>query len=218
MAKLYTKTVWNDEVLAGAERFDINDNGGTPIEENVEIELVTAVVTAGTPLNAENLNNIEEGIDAIDDRLDDLETEVDTKLLGAYGCRLATNTSQNISNNTWTALAFDAETFDDDTMHDNSTNNSRVTIKEAGRYLVTGSALYNQNNAVGSRMAAIYVNGALYSYGSSRIAGSATNTDLIQVCDVIVVDAGDYVEFYTQHTSGTSTLTVTKRRFSVTKN
>ena len=152
---------------------------------------------------------------------DHMNTYVRTNLSSidsGYGCRLATNTSQNISNNTWTALAFDAETFDDDTMHDNSANNSRVTIKEAGRYLVTGSALYNQNNAVGSRMAAIYVNGALYSYGSSRIAGSATNTDLIQVCDVIVVDAGDYVEFYTQHTSGTSTLTVTKRRFSVTKN
>jgi hypothetical protein len=132
-----------------------------------------------------------------------------------YGCRVATTTSQSISQNTWTALEFDAETFDDDTMHDNSTNNSRITIKSAGRYLVTGSALYAGTNSAGNRLAAIYVNGALYSYGSSRFAGGAANTELITICDVIDVDTDDYVEFYTEQTGGG--LTVKNRHFSVTK-
>ena len=61
----YTKTVWTDEVLAGAERFNINDNAGTPIHGNVEIELNTAVTTPGTSIDADALNNIENGIDAI---------------------------------------------------------------------------------------------------------------------------------------------------------
>lgn len=61
----YTKTVWTDEVLAGAERFNINTNAGTPIYENVEIELETGVTTPGTSIDAAALNNIEEGIEDI---------------------------------------------------------------------------------------------------------------------------------------------------------
>lgn len=73
MAKLYTKKTWVDEVLAGDERFDIKTNAGAAIEENVQIELLTTVTTPGTPLNADNLQNIEDGIDAIDTRVDTLE-------------------------------------------------------------------------------------------------------------------------------------------------
>jgi hypothetical protein len=58
----YTKTTWVDEVLAGPERFDINDNVGTPIYADVQILLSTTVTIAGTSVNAANLNNIEDGI------------------------------------------------------------------------------------------------------------------------------------------------------------
>ena len=59
----YTKTTWVDEVLAGAERFDIEDNVGTPIETNVQIKLATGVTVAGTPINATNLNKIEQALE-----------------------------------------------------------------------------------------------------------------------------------------------------------
>lgn len=58
----YTKTTWVDEILDGAERFDIKDNLGTDIETNVQIVLKTSVTTPGTPIDAENLNKIEQGI------------------------------------------------------------------------------------------------------------------------------------------------------------
>lgn len=47
----------------------------------------------------------------------------------AHGCR-ATRASGDLSvgTNTLTAIAFTAEDFDTDTIHDNSTNNSRLTI------------------------------------------------------------------------------------------
>lgn len=61
----YTKTVWVDEVLAGAERFDVKDNVGVSIHDNVQIALRTAVTTPGTSINAANLNNMENGIEAI---------------------------------------------------------------------------------------------------------------------------------------------------------
>jgi len=81
MAKLYTKKTWIDEVLAGDERFDIKTNAGAAIEENVQIELLTTVTTPGTPLNADNLQNIEDGIDAIDTRVDTLESTVNAEIV-----------------------------------------------------------------------------------------------------------------------------------------
>lgn len=66
----YTKTTWVDEVLSGAERFEIKDNVGAAPDAfadlaNCQIVLKTTVTTAGTPINAANLNNIENGIEAI---------------------------------------------------------------------------------------------------------------------------------------------------------
>ena len=58
----YTPVTWVDEVLAGAERFDIKDNGGTPIHENTQIVLATTVTVAGTSIDAANMNHIEQGI------------------------------------------------------------------------------------------------------------------------------------------------------------
>lgn len=81
MAKLYTKNTWADEVLAGDERYNILDDNGDPIESTVQIELATAVAQAGTAVDADKMNNIEDGIDAIDDRLDDLETGIDSGMV-----------------------------------------------------------------------------------------------------------------------------------------
>lgn len=72
MAKVYTKgSTVVDEVLSGAERYDIKDNGGTPIESNVQINLATSVAVAGTTINAARLNNIETGIDTLDTKVAD---------------------------------------------------------------------------------------------------------------------------------------------------
>ncbi len=66
----YTKTTWVDEVLSGAERFEVKDNVGAAPDAfadlaNCQIVLKTTVTTPGTPINAANLNNIENGIEAI---------------------------------------------------------------------------------------------------------------------------------------------------------
>jgi hypothetical protein len=64
----YTKTTWQDEVLSGAERFEILDNAGAAVDAwadlaNCQIQLATAVTTTGTTLDATHLNNIEDGIE-----------------------------------------------------------------------------------------------------------------------------------------------------------
>lgn len=66
MAKIYIKTTWVDEVLVGAERYNILDNGGAAINSNVQIALATPVSVAGSGVTATRMNNLENGVDAID--------------------------------------------------------------------------------------------------------------------------------------------------------
>lgn len=75
MNKLYTKNTWVDEELAGPELLDIKDSADEPIYEDVKIELATTRTQEGTPVTAEYMNNIEEGIDALDDRIIALEID-----------------------------------------------------------------------------------------------------------------------------------------------
>ncbi|HZW02867.1 MAG TPA: hypothetical protein VFF68_03000 [Anaerolineaceae bacterium] len=106
MAKLYTKTTWTDEVLAGNERFHIKADDGTPIESNVQIELATAVAQAGTAVDAEKMNNIENGIDGIDTLVDSINGKVTNLQLGWIAlppCTYVSATSFTLEGD-WTAM------------------------------------------------------------------------------------------------------------------
>lgn len=80
MAKLYTKQTWTDEVLTGEERYDILEDDDTPIYEDAQIVLSTAVVQAGSSVNASRMQHIEDGLDAVDSRLDTDATALDARL------------------------------------------------------------------------------------------------------------------------------------------
>jgi hypothetical protein len=56
------------------------------------------------------------------------------------GCSLYKTGNQSIAHDTTTALTFDAESFDTDAFHDNSTNTSRITIPagKGGKYYFGG--------------------------------------------------------------------------------
>ena len=66
MAKTYTKNTWIDEVLAGAERYDIKENGGAAYKSTMQIVLSTAITQAATALTAALMNNLETGVDTLD--------------------------------------------------------------------------------------------------------------------------------------------------------
>lgn len=69
MTKLYTKNTWVDEVLDGDALYNVLESDDTPIYSDVQIALATDVITAGTGVTAARMNNIENGIDALDDIL-----------------------------------------------------------------------------------------------------------------------------------------------------
>lgn len=68
MTKIYTKNTWIDEVLGGGGT-PLYDIDGGSIGNNVAIEQVETVSQAGSDFNASRMNNLENGVDDIDDRV-----------------------------------------------------------------------------------------------------------------------------------------------------
>ena len=80
------------------------------------------------------------------------------KLGGFPAARAFDSNGQSIPHSTVTILGFDSETFDTASLHDTTTNNSRLTAPIAGIYQITGNVRWDTNN-VGTRFLTITVNG-----------------------------------------------------------
>jgi hypothetical protein len=109
-------------------------------------------------------------------------------------CRVTRTAVQGIPDaGTPTAVAFTSERFDNDGMHDNATNNSRITFISAGIYVV---GFHGMLAAAGDYVRAfciIRLNGAT-ELCRSTAAVAATATPQMDVSTVDSFAAGDYVE------------------------
>jgi hypothetical protein len=118
-------------------------------------------------------------------------------------CGVYHNATISVANATQTALSFNSEVWDTDSMHDTSTNNSRVTFKTAGIYAVNANVQW-ANNTTGKREAFIKINGTSTILGNTEI-GDATGGSLPQNIGVVYeFDADDYVEVIVYQNSGGS--------------
>lgn len=123
------------------------------------------------------------------------------------GCLLKRETNQSIPNTTGTPVAFTAEEFDTDNFHDNSTNNTRITIpsnKGIRRAQLMANVRFNAH-ATGYRSAYIMKNGSAIVLGTPIMRADAASSSVtcfnITTPQLSVVD-GDYFELIVDQTSG----------------
>jgi hypothetical protein len=117
---------------------------------------------------------------------------------------LATGTTQTIPTGGATTIQFPAEEYDTDGMHDNSTNNSRLTVNTAGLYLFT---CWIQTGATsGARYIYIYKNGSYYIYTPALVdpVTAASGGIAHTITGVVKCSAGDYLEAAIFHNTGSS--------------
>jgi hypothetical protein len=106
------------------------------------------------------------------------------------GARVYHSTTQTVSNSI-TPLNMDSEDFDTDTYHDNSTNNTRLTVPATGYYLVTGHA---QLTYSGVAILGLSVNGT--SVRGSAVSGSDSGSAKYTVTQIVYMTSGQYVELW----------------------
>ncbi len=117
------------------------------------------------------------------------------------GCRVYKSLSQIISNSTWTAITFDSELFDTDTIHSVSSNTSRLTCKTKGVYTISGHIEFAEDDpAVGYRAVAIKLNGTTY---IAKVDKELCNINpCFSITTLYELAVNDYVELFVYHTSG----------------
>jgi hypothetical protein len=119
------------------------------------------------------------------------------------GCSIyKQTTAQSLSTGTATAITFNAEEFDTDTYHDNSTNNTRITIPsgKAGKYLVVAAITF-ASSGTGIRTISVYKNGA-GAFENFQHAPTPSAAMRGQVTGILNLSVADYLEVYANQQSG----------------
>lgn len=112
--------------------------------------------------------------------------------LGFKGTRTAV---QSIPQSAWTPVQLTAEDYDTGNLHDNVTNNSRITVPTAGRYLLIGQAPWSPSAAGATRLVTFRQNGSAFlALGQPCTPLSASVVAAGMVTTVALMAAGDYVE------------------------
>jgi hypothetical protein len=132
------------------------------------------------------------------------------------GVNLGNSTDQLANNVTEKVLAMNTEFWDTSGFHDNSTNNSRITIPAglAGRYQFTGFATFT-SNATGSRYVGIRKNGGGSDFLSSS-PGVSTYSTYVNFNVIYDAVAGDYFEMLVFQNCGAALDVLSLSRFQMT--
>jgi hypothetical protein len=115
-----------------------------------------------------------------------------------------TNVSTAITANTGLLIAFTTEEFDSNGFHDNSTNNTRLTIPSgyAGKYIISGWLNTPLGTPGSYQLLRLYKNGAQYTTGGVREGEyfrSNTGTNFTNAfAQTITASVGDYFELQYQ--------------------
>ncbi|MBK3624903.1 hypothetical protein JHN59_08585 [Streptomyces sp. MBT49] len=110
--------------------------------------------------------------------------------------------AQALSDNTWTSLNLDTESYDSDNGHSTSTNTSRYVVQVAGTYLVVGS-VGMAANATGNRSARLTVNGSsIPGTFVKTLAPTAAHSAGLVTSMIVSCIANDYIEVQGLQTSG----------------
>ena len=133
-----------------------------------------------------------------------------------HGCRVESNASQSVANNTTTTLLFGNEVIDTDNYHSTVTNTSRITIPSglAGKYLVVAKLIMAANGSGVWRQLRIDKNGS----NQSIMLGlpNASIDTYVTESGIYDLAVGDYMEISTFQDSGGSLNALTGSFLQVT--
>ncbi len=123
--------------------------------------------------------------------------------LAASGALVRKNGSTSVPNATSTTITFGAETYDTATIHDNSVNNTRLTVPvgiKAGR--ISASIVFDPANTTGVRTIRLLKNGASFpGVPEATVQASVTNVVSFST-PLLELAAGEFFEVQAVQTGG----------------
>jgi len=149
--------------------------------------------------------------------IDDLATDVSylkDRADNPPRARLTHSTTQSLTDGALTAVAFDGEATDSAALHDNATNNSRITIPtgEGGMWLFSGLVEFAAN-ATGQRKLQFRTDGSA-NFGGVTVDAAASGVTQLALTFMLVLNAGQYAELMASQNSGGALNLTSTRQFS----
>lgn len=124
---------------------------------------------------------------------------------GSYvGARVYNSANISTTSGADTALTFDSERYDTDTIHSTSSNTGRLTATTAGKYHISGTVAFAANGT-GARGLGIKLNGSTF-IALVRLPAVAGGSDItaLTIDTEYDLSATNYVELIAYQTSGGS--------------
>lgn len=130
-------------------------------------------------------------------------------------CSLQKSATQSLTSGVATVVSWNVEINDTDVMHDNVTNNSRITIKTSGIYLFV-CTLEWASGTTGVRFCELLYNGAATSQLAHRIPTNSTAVPCAMTFTQVacVISVNDFFEIRASHTQGAALNLTTLCMFS----
>jgi hypothetical protein len=123
------------------------------------------------------------------------------------GCLTYKTGNQSLSNANQTYISFDAEVYDTNGIHDNSTNNGRLTVPSGngGYWFIYALGSYDTSSGGGNRMNSFIVN-RTSEFGTYAVLTPVSGAQRQEVLSFAVrnLSAGDYVELLAAQYSGSA--------------
>lgn len=118
------------------------------------------------------------------------------------GCSLRRTANQSIADNNLNAISWDTEFYDTDAMHDLVTNPTRITVPQAGLYLISGKIRIDATTPTYYEIA-IYKNGSVIGNHTSKDYKVATSRQFA-LGAVVRLAANDYIEIFGRCSGGSA--------------
>lgn len=170
--------------------------GGTPGGSNTQIQYNNSSVFGGSA------NLVFDGTDLI------LGSGIRARMSGQNRFRFLNSAvraapigTTDVADSTLVAIPLDQEAFDTDTLHDNATNNTRLTAAIAGKYLIAAGINYPAN-ATGVRLLRVRLNGTDIMGDNIQDGLTSGNGNRMTFVLMVSLIAGDYIELMAFQTSG----------------
>lgn len=128
---------------------------------------------------------------------------------GGQGAKVYRRENTPIPKNIHTKIQFDQEIYDTDGIHDNTTNNTRLTCVTSGKYLVTAHVIFAAVtlwDKQGHRQMRILKTDPnhVYPIATTRIPTEVLTPTTLNLTDIVSLNAGDFLEVEVHHTSNYS--------------
>lgn len=118
------------------------------------------------------------------------------------GASIYKSASQTIGTASEVDVTWDSEHYDTNSIHDNATNNARVTVPAGmgGKWRLSGTIIFSSNSS-GRRYLALYKNGGLIRYPAQLPSAGAAPMNIPFSVDLLLA-AGDYLVIKAYQDSG----------------